>query len=101
MGKELPRNLSDFLEKFILDENDFWMILAFMLFLLHDIKMQKQWDEFEYELIYDNRFSSNHAIVEEVHRRETEAAIMVPRGRFFTVLEYTIKMPPGNCYCPC
>lgn len=55
-----------------IDEHE-WTFLVFLL-LMEEIKQKDaQWEEFERQLIYENRFSSDHAIVEEIHKKEKAA----------------------------
>ena len=62
-------NLSDI-------ENDEWTFLLFMLLMEDARQKNEEWLQFEQELIYKNRFSSNSPIVEELHKRENQATIV-------------------------
>ena len=49
-----------------LSEND-WTFILFLLFLDDMNAKDKAWAQFEHELIYENRFYSEHAIIQELH----------------------------------
>ena len=44
-------------------DNDYWTMILFLLFLGDTQKKDEQWEQFEHELIYKNRFSSDNPIV--------------------------------------
>ena len=47
--------------------SDEWKFLLLMM-LMEDIKQKNsQWKSFEDELIYKNRFSVKHAVIDEIH----------------------------------
>ena len=54
-----------------INENE-WTFLLLMM-LMEDIKQRNsQWNSFENELIYNNRFSSQHPIIDELkNKKET------------------------------
>lgn len=62
-----------------LDDND-WTFLLFLLFLDDMNAKDKAWAEFEHELVYQNRFSSSHAIVKELHRRKENVQFVLKKG---------------------
>ena len=62
-----------------LDDND-WTFILFLLFLDDMNAKDKAWVEFEHELIYQNRFSSSHAIVKELHRRKEDVQFILKKG---------------------
>ncbi len=57
----------------------------FVLFLLVSdaLDQNAQWLEFERQLIYENRFSSDHPIVMEIRRQQKHASITIPAGSVF------------------
>lgn len=53
--------------------SDEWKFLLLMM-LMEDIKQKNsQWKSFEDELIYKNRFSVKHAVIDEVHDCQVNA----------------------------
>ena len=83
--------------------NSEWTFLLFMLFVEDARQKNEEWLHFEHDLIYKNRFSSNSPIVEELHKREGQATIILPSGKelyrarsfkkssFDKLIEYYIK----------
>lgn len=56
--------------------SDEWKFLLLMM-LMEDIKQKNsQWKSFEDELIYKNRFSVKHAVIDEIHDCQTNAVII-------------------------
>ena len=63
--------------------NNEWMFLLFLM-LVEDAKQRnEQWKSFENELIYNNRFSSHHPIVEELHKKRDQATKVVNKDTVF------------------
>ena len=66
------------MEEFNMDEfnnlssDDQWWLLVLLLFESSK-KVDIQIQQFENDLIYKNRFSSKHAVVEEIHKHKEEA----------------------------
>ena len=53
--------------------SDEWKFLLLMM-LMEDIKQKNsQWKSFEDELIYKNRFSVKHAVIDEIHDCQANA----------------------------
>lgn len=53
--------------------SDEWKFLLLMM-LMEDIKQKNsQWKSFEDELIYKNRFSVKHAVIDEIHECQANA----------------------------
>ncbi|MCI8595121.1 MAG: RES family NAD+ phosphorylase [Oscillospiraceae bacterium] len=59
-----------------LSDND-WSLILFLLFLDDMNAKDKAWAEFEYQLIYENRFYSSHAIIQELHRKKDAANFLL------------------------
>ena len=59
-----------FMDEFYkMSTDDQWWVL--LLLLLESSKnVDEQVQQFENDLIYKNRFSSNHAVVEEIHKHK-------------------------------
>lgn len=55
-----------------LEEQD-WIIILFALFMDDMNAKDKAWSEFQHELVYENRFSSSHAIIKEICNKKAEA----------------------------
>ena len=65
-----------------INENE-WTFLLLMM-LMEDIKQRNsQWNSFENELIYNNRFSSQHPIVDELKKRCNQATRIIPQNTVF------------------
>lgn len=62
-----------------LNGND-WTLILFLLFLDDMNAKDKAWSEFEHELIYQNRFYSSHAIVQELHEKRGAAQFSLKAG---------------------
>jgi len=62
--------------------DDQWWVL--LLLLLESSKnVDEQVQQFENDLIYKNRFSSKHAVVEEIHKHKDEATIIIHPGKTY------------------
>lgn len=60
-----------------------WTFLLLMM-LIEDIKQRnEQWKSFENELIYCNRFSTQHPIVDELRNRRNQATKIIPKDTIF------------------
>lgn len=72
-----------FMDEFYkMSTDDQWWVL--LLLLLESSKtVDEQVQQFENDLIYKNRFSSKHAVVEEIHKHEDEAIIIIPPGKTY------------------
>ena len=69
-------------ESNMLNDNE-WMFLLFLM-LVEDAKQRnEQWKSFENELIYNNRFSSHHPIVDEIHKRREQATTTIQKDTIF------------------
>ena len=69
-------------ESNMLNDNE-WMFLLFLL-LVEDAKQRnEQWKSFENELIYNNRFSSHHSIVKELHKKRDQATKVINKDTVF------------------
>ena len=62
------------------ENSEFWALVLYFLLADINIKADKEWDEFEHELIYKNRFSSDHNIIKAVHDKREAATSTLPRG---------------------
>lgn len=62
-----------------LSEND-WTFILFLLFLDDMNAKDKAWAQFEHELIYENRFYSEHAIIQELHSKRDGAQFTLEKG---------------------
>ncbi len=63
--------------------NDDWTFLIFLL-LMQDLNNKNEtWDQFEQDLIYKNRFSSESPIVEELRKRSEQATRYIPNKAVF------------------
>jgi hypothetical protein len=76
------------MEEFNMDEfnnlstDDQWLVL--LLLVLESSKIvENQVQQFENDLIYKNRFSSKHAVVDAVHKHEKDATILVQPGKTY------------------
>ena len=58
-----------------------WTFLLFMLFMEDTRQKNEEWAHFEHQLIYENRFSSNSPIVEELYKREKQATKILQSGK--------------------
>ena len=76
------------MEEFNMDEfnnlssDDQWWLLVLLLFESSK-KVDIQIQQFENDLIYKNRFSSKHAVVEEIHKHKEEATLIIPPGKTY------------------
>lgn len=69
-------------EFYKMSTDDQWLVL--LLLLLESSKtVDEQVQQFENDLIYKNRFSSNHAVVEEIHKHKDEATIIIQPGKTY------------------
>ena len=64
-------------------DNDYWTMILFLLFLGDTQKKDEQWEQFEHELIYKNRFSSDNPIVKELHKQKDIATRTIPANSIF------------------
>lgn len=60
-----------------------WILLILALMLEDERKKDEQWNAFEHDLIYKNRFSSNHPIVKELHKQSGRATKRIPANSVF------------------
>lgn len=65
-----------------LSTDDQWWVLLYLA-LENSKKVDEQVQQFENDLIYKNRFSSKHAVVEEIHKHKDEATIIIPPGKTY------------------
>ena len=65
-----------------LSEEEAWLIL-FLLCVEKDYHNYELWDQFRHELVYENRFYSEHPIVEELQKRSEGATRFVKTGTTF------------------
>lgn len=62
-----------------INENE-WTFLLLMM-LMEDIKQRNsKWNNFEKELIYKNRFSVKHAVIDEIHECASSATKIIKAG---------------------
>lgn len=59
---------------------DDWTPILFLLFLDDMNAKDKAWSQFEHELVYENRFYSTHAIIQEVHSKREAAQYTLKTG---------------------
>lgn len=78
--KGIPLDMIDFSDLSNIGNSE-WTFLLFMLFVEDARQKNEEWLHFEHDLIYKNRFSSNSPIVEELHKREGQATIILPSGK--------------------
>ena len=70
-----------------INENE-WTFLLLMM-LMEDIKQRNsQWKSFENELIYNNRFSVKHAVIDEIHECQESAKKIIKEGISQTEFNY-------------
>lgn len=62
-------------------EDQWWLVL--LLLFESSKKVDDQVQQFENDLIYKNRFSSEHAVVEEIHKHKKEASLIIPPGKTY------------------
>ena len=62
------------------EDSELWALVLYFLLADISIKADKEWDEFEHELIYKNRFSSGHGIIKVVHEKKEAATLCLPMG---------------------
>ena len=60
-----------------------WTFLLFLLFMEDQKQRSETWDQFENDLVYKNRFSSNSPIVEELRKRAEQATRIISSGSIF------------------
>lgn len=48
------------------NDNCWWLIILYLC-IQDEKERDKKWEEFEHQLIYENRFSSTHEVVKELH----------------------------------
>lgn len=65
------------------DDNGEWALILFLLLLDDAEKKDEQWSQFEHELIYINRFSSENPIVKELHKQNKSASKTILKGSIF------------------
>lgn len=65
-----------------LSEEEAWLCL-FLLCTDIEYKNYELWDQFRRELIFHNRFHSDHPIVEEIQKRREEATQVIKAGSLF------------------
>ncbi len=65
-----------------------------LLFLWADRQWDDEWDQFERDLIYKNRFFSDCRIVTELHSRAEQASLTIQRGAAF----YRARVYPKSSY---
>lgn len=53
--------------------NDEWTFLLLMMFIEDVRQRNAQWKSFEDELLYKNRFSIKHAVIDEIHKCQNNA----------------------------
>ena len=76
------------MEEFNIDEfnnlctDDQWLFLL-LLALESSKNVENQVQQFENDLIYKNRFSSKHAVVDAIHKHEEDATIIVQPGKTY------------------
>lgn len=72
-----------FMDEFYkMSTDDQWWVLLLSV-LESSKKVDEQVQQFENDLIYKNRFSSKHAVVEEIHKHKDEATIIIPPGKTY------------------
>lgn len=60
--------------------SDEWKFLLLMMFI-DDVKQRNsQWESFENELIYRNRFSVKHPVIDEIHECQKSAVTVRSKG---------------------
>ena len=57
-----------------------WTLILLLLFLDDMNAKDKAWSQFEHELIYENRFYSNHSIIQELHNKRDAAQFTLEAG---------------------
>ena len=72
----------------IINDNDYWAMILFLLYLDDAQKKDEQWEQFEHELIYKNRFSPDNPIVKELHKQKDIATRTIPANSIFIVHVY-------------
>lgn len=80
MAKGIIFNMTDYSNMNGIGNNE-WTFLLFMLFIEDARQKNEEWLQFEQGLIYKNRFSSNSPIVDELHKREKQATMILPRSK--------------------
>lgn len=74
-----------------ISENEAWIIL-YLLLLDKDYYNNKQWDDFKEQLIYKNRFYSNHQIVQEIRNRSDLCKRVLKKDElFYRARKYNIS----------
>ncbi len=67
------------------ENDDYWYTILFILMLMLEDENRKneQWNAFEHDLIYKNRFSSDNPIIEELHKQSERATKTLTKGSIF------------------
>lgn len=52
----------------------------------------KEWNEFAHDLVYNNRFSSTHKVLEVIKNYSGERTQIIKKGHVFFEQEYTIRI---------
>lgn len=65
------------------DESWYWILLILMLTLEDERRKDEQWNEFEHDLIYKNRFSSDNLIIKELHKQSKHASKKIAANSVF------------------
>lgn len=77
--------------------SDEWKFLLLMM-LMEDIKQKNsQWKSFEDELIYKNRFSVKHAVIDEIHECQANAVTIRKRILYYIELASFKKQLQSTC----
>lgn len=65
-----------------LSDNE-WITLLYLLFIDDEKKQNGVWNQFERDLLYKNRFSSNSPVIEELHACADRARKVIPHDSIF------------------
>ena len=76
MEEKITPNISE------LSNEEAWLILL-LFYVENEYQNYELWDQFRRELIYNNRFHSEHPIVEEIQKNSKEATRFVKAGTMF------------------
>lgn len=63
--------------------DDYWLVLLLLLEMEAEKRASDQVQQFEKDLIYKNRFSSKHEVVDTIHKHENESALVIPPGKTY------------------
>lgn len=74
--------------------NDEWAFLVYLLLIEDEKKQNETWNQFEKDLIYKNRFSSDSPVVKELHACEVQASKKIQSGSIY----YRARIYPHNSY---